>query len=72
MVFVACTVKGVVPAGVEPVVVMVSVRLTEAVPDPNETGFWLKEGVAPTGNAVVTLRLALNEPVPVPRFTVIA
>ena len=51
---------------------MVSVRLTEAVPDPNETGFWLKEGVAPTGNAVVTLRLALNEPVPVPRFTVIA
>ena len=53
---------------------MVSVACFDALPDANETGFGLKEAVAPAGNDVVTLSVALNpplEPPPLPRFTVI-
>src|SRR5207247_1793200 len=57
-----------------PEVLMVSVACFDALPDANETGFGLKEAVAPAGNDVVRLSTASNaplEPPPVPRFTVI-
>src|SRR5438477_5902916 len=70
MVLVACTVKDVVAAGVEPEVLIVSVDVCDASPEANETVVGLKEALTPVGNGVVvTLRVALNAPVPVPRFT---
>jgi len=70
VVFVAWTVKDVVAAGVEPEVVMVSVEVRDVLLELNETVLELKDAVAPAGNPVA-LRLALNEPVPPSRFTVI-
>ena len=71
----ALTVNDVVPAGVVPEVVeIVSVDVLELSADVNVTGFALKEALAPAGNAVVMLRVALKfplEPPPVPRNTVI-
>ena len=69
------TVKDVVPAGVEPKVVeIVSVDVLEFSADASETGFTLKEALAPAGNGVVMLRVAVKfplEPPPLPRNTVI-
>ena len=71
----ACTVKGVVAPGVDVVVLIVRVDVLVKSDEVKETGLGEKETTAaPVGNAVVTLRLAVNapeEPPPEPRFTVI-
>jgi len=71
----ACTVKAVVPPGVDVVVLIVKVDVLVESPEAKETGLGEKETTAaPVGNAVVTLRFAVNapeEPPPEPRFTVI-
>jgi len=69
----ALTVKDVVPAGVEPVVVMVKVDVLTSSFDSNETGVGEKEALAPAGKAVVILKAAVKdpeEPPPLPLFTV--
>src|SRR2546427_6830380 len=70
MVFVAWTVNEVVAPGVDPVVVMVSVAVFNASPVAKLTVVGLNDAVAPVGKPVA-LKLALKEPVPTSRFTVI-
>ena len=70
----ALTVKLVVPPGVAGVVEIVKVDVCEDAAAAKETGFGEKDAFAPVGKDVMTLRVAVNapdEPVPVPRLTVI-
>src|SRR5262249_4351822 len=69
----ALTANAVDPPGVPAVVVMVSVAVIEGWAGVNETGFGLNAAVAPVGSALVTLRVAVNEPAlpwPLPLLTV--
>jgi hypothetical protein len=69
--FVAFTVNAVATAGVAEVVLMVSVEVFEASPEANERELGLNDGVAPLGNDVVRLRLAVKAAlVPEARLTV--
>ena len=68
----AWTVKLVDPAGVELVVFMNNVPICTLSLALKWKGFGEKDAVAPVGNGVVTLRVALNapaEPLPLPLFT---
>jgi hypothetical protein len=70
----ALTVRGVFPAGVAAVVVMVRVDVFELSAGANDTTFGLKVAAAPVGRVVVIERLAVklpDEPPPEPRETVI-
>ena len=69
--FVAFTVNAVATAGVAEVVLMVSVEVFEVSPEANERELGLNDGVAPLGNDVVRLRLAVKAAlVPEARLTV--
>jgi hypothetical protein len=65
--FAALTVKGVEPAGVAAVVEIVSVEVFEVSAAAKLTVLGLNDAAAPAGNALVTLRSALNA-VPVAPF----
>jgi hypothetical protein len=70
----AFTVKLVAPTGVDAFVLIVRVAVLLAFAAVKETGLGEKDALAPAGNALVTLRVAVNAPAapgPEPRLTVI-